>query len=283
MPQCLSCWLSTCALLCAAVAAAERIDPHLMTSSVFRVEASESSARTHFGSAVMVGANRVVTNCHTISSARTIHVIGASAPLAAHLVRSNIERDLCLLSVPGLSGTIATLGNTNEKAVGDNVVAVGFPAGASLTVSRGHIEGLYTYKGGTGRVVQGSAYFTFGKSGGALFDTHGRLIGILTFKCRGGGPYHFSVPVEWVGALLDDASHIAAGADDKPFWRHTGDRQPLFLRAASLFAQGECATLRALTVKWLEREPGNPEAEFLAKRSLHCDLLEKLQRPLLEK
>jgi hypothetical protein len=40
--------------------------------------------------------------------------------------------------------------------------------------------------------------------------------------------------------------------------------------------------LKALTAQWLEREPVNPEALFLAKRSLHCDLLARLQRPLLE-
>lgn len=276
-------WLSFCALLLPSTAAAERADPHLMASSVLRVEASENSGRVRSGSAVMVGTNIVVTNCHTVASARAIHVMNASTRWAAQLVRANVERDLCLLSVPGLAGTIATLGNTYDKTVGDKVVAVGFPAGASLTVSRGHVEGLYTYQGAAGRVVQGSAYFTFGKSGGALFDAQGRLIGILTFKCRGGGPYHFSVPVEWVRMLLEDSSPVAASAGEKPFWQHTGDRQPLFLRAASLFAQGECAMLRALTTQWLEREPGNTEAAFLAKRSQQCDLLEKIQRPLLEK
>lgn len=283
MPQRTSRWLSLCALLFAAVAAAERIDPQMLAASVFRVEAGESSGRSHFGSAVMVGANTVVTNCHTVSSARTIHVTSASSRWTAHLVRADVERDLCLLDVPGLTGAIARLGNTAEKRAGDRVVAVGFPAGASLTVSRGHIEGLYTYRGGAGRVVQGSAYFTFGKSGGALFDAQGQLIGILTFKCRAGGPYHFSVPVEWVRTLLDDSSPGTTSTDEKPFWQHTGERQPLFLRAASLFAQGECAVLRALTAQWVAREPANPEALFLDRRSQHCDLLEKLQRPLLEK
>jgi S1-C subfamily serine protease len=276
-------WLSFCAWLFAAVAAAEQREPPMFAASVFRVEASEASGRSRFGSAVMVDANTVVTNCHTVSRAGAVHVVSASVRWAAHLVRANVERDLCLLNVPGLPGTIAPLGNTTDKYVGDRVVAVGFPAGASLTISRGHIEGLYTYQGGAGRVVQGSAYFTFGKSGGALFDAQGQLIGILTFKCRAGDACHFSVPVEWVMALLDDSSHTAASAAEKPFWQHTGDRQPLFLRAASLFAQGECAALRALTAQWLAQEPANPEALFLDNRSQHCDWLQLLQLPLVEK
>jgi len=272
--------MSCCTLLLAAFASAEPLDLPRLGASVFRIEASEQSGRLHSGSGVMVGENRLITNCHTIHHARTILVMGATAHLPARLLRAHGERDLCLLDVPGLKGNVATLGATAAKRVGDPLVAVGFPAGGSLTVSRGHIEGLFTYRG-AGRVVQGSAHFTFGKSGGALFDEQGSLIGILTFKCRGGGPYHFSVPVEWVKTLMEDGSRPAPASGDQPFWKYTDDRQPMFLRAASLLAQGECAALKAQTAQWLTREPGNPDAEFMAGRAQLCDWLEIRQRPLL--
>jgi S1-C subfamily serine protease len=274
-------WLTCCALLFSAGAYAEPPDVQRLAAGVFRVEASDFSGRMQSGSGVMVGAHTLVTNCHTIRNARSIRVMGTVTRMTAHLVRANTERDLCLLSVPGLVGTVVILGSTTEKQAGDPLVAVGFPAGASLTVSRGHIEGLFTYRG-SGRVIQGSAYFSFGKSGGALFDENGWLIGILTFKCRGGGPYHFSVPVEWVKTLMEDGPHAAVTSGDKPFWQYTDDRQPVFLRAAALLAQGDCALLKTLTAQWLAREPGNPEATFMARRAQLCDLLEIRQRPLLE-
>jgi S1-C subfamily serine protease len=274
-------WMSCCTLLLAAIAAAEPLDLQRLSASVFRIEASENSGRLHSGSGVMVGADSVITNCHTIRNAQAIHVTGATTRVPARLVRANAERDLCLLSVPGLKGSVVTMGSTTEKRVGEPLVAVGFPAGRSLTVSRGHIEGLFTYQG-SGRVVQGSAYFSFGKSGGALFDENGWLIGILTFKCRGGGPYHFSVPVEWVKALMDDGSHAPLAPGDKPFWQYTDERQPVFLRAASLLAQGDCAVLKALAMQWLTLEPENPEAVFVAGRAQLCEWLEKRQRPLLD-
>jgi S1-C subfamily serine protease len=277
-------WFSICMLLLVTASHAEQpVDLQRLSASVFRIEARDSAARLHAGSGVMVGAQSLVTNCHTIAGARAIQVIGATVRLAAHLARADQERDLCLLDVPGLSGTVATLGSTADKHVGEPLIAVGFPAGASLTVSRGHIEGLFAYRG-AGRVVQGSAYFSPGKSGGALFDQQGLLIGILTFKCRAGGPYHFAVPVEWAQALMVGAPHTAVKtAAERPFWQHTGDQQPVFLRVASLFAEGDCKALKALTAQWLEREPDNAEASLMARRALSCDLLAQIQRPQLEK
>jgi len=230
----------------------------------------------------MVGASTLITNCHTLANARDIHVKGAQSRTSARIIRANSERDLCLLYVPGLKGTVATLGSTADKHVGEALIAVGFPSGGSLTISHGHIEGLFTYQG-AGRVVQGSAYFSFGKSGGALFDERGKLIGILTFKCRAGGPYHFSVPVEWAKSLIEDTTESAISFDDKAFWQHTDERQPVFLRAASHFAEGDCSALRELTAQWLTREPDNPEALLLAKRARMCNLLDRIQRPRLEK
>lgn len=249
---------------------------------MYRVEATDRAGRLNLGSGVMVAPHTLVTNCHTLSNARDIQVIGAAARVPARLIRAHNERDLCLLSVPGLQSDVASLGSTADREMGETVLAVGFPMGGSLTVNRGHIEGLFTYRG-SGRVIQGSAYFSFGKSGGALFDGHGKLIGILTFKCRAGGPYHFSVPVEWVKNLMDDHANTAKMYTGKPFWQHTDERQPRFLRAASLLAEGDCTALQELTSQWLTREPDNAEAQFMAKRAQLCHLLEKIQRPRLEK
>jgi S1-C subfamily serine protease len=151
-----------------------------------------------------------------------------------------------------------------------------------LTVSSGHIEGLFTHQG-KGRVIQGSAYFSAGKSGGGLFDRRGSLIGILTFKCRAGGPYHFAVPAEWVESLMHEDARSTPAFSGTPFWRHTDERQPMFLRAAALSAAGDCAALSTLAEQWLAREPGNRDALFVAKRAERCAMLEFIQRPRLEK
>jgi serine protease Do len=272
---------TACVLLPAALAA-KAVDVERMAHQVFRVEAHGPYGRLSSGSGVMVGPHMLVTNCHVVVAAQEIQVAVASGRLPARLLRGHAERDLCLLEVPDLRGSAVTLGSTADKRVGEPLVAVGYPSGAQLTVSRGHIEGLFTYLG-TGRVVQGSAHFSPGKSGGALFDEHGRLIGILTFKSRVGGPYHFAVPVEWVDALIRDIAQTAEGFKGTPFWQHTDQRQPTFLLAAALLAEGDCDELIELATQWLVREPGNPEAVFVAKRASLCKMLTQLQRPFLQR
>lgn len=263
-----------CLLLAAPATAASFADIERLGSSVFRLVASDGAGRTHSGSGVMIAQNTVVTNCHVVLRAHEIRVTVPSGRLRAQLIRAHIEHDLCLLSVPGLTGQVVTLGNTSRKHEGDSIVAVGFAKGADLTATRGHIEGLFTYKG-AGRVVQGSASFSPGKSGGGLFDEQGTLIGILTFKCLAGGPFHFAVPVEWVKILMRDTSSLVSTIAEKPFWKYTDQRQPIFLRAASLFAESDCEALDELASAWLAREPNNPDALFMVKRAWRCTALKQ--------
>jgi S1-C subfamily serine protease len=253
-----------------------------LAASIFRIEARDAYGRLNSGSGVMIAPRTVVTNCHVVLNTQEIKIAGVSGHWAGQVMRANTERDLCLLDVPALEGAIAILGDTTDKRAGEPIAAVGYPPGAVLTWSHGLIEGLHTHNG-TGRVVQGSAFFNPGKSGGGLFDFDGRLIGILTFKLRAGGPYHFAVPAEWVASLLHDVSGTALPLHVKHFWQHTGEQQPVFVRAASLSAEGDCVALNALTSQRLAREPGNPEAVFMAERAQRCDAGQPAKHPLFGK
>ena len=188
--------LIACLLMLAAGMAMSKPNLAQFSASIFRIEAYETSGRRHSGTGVLVAPHTLVTNCHVIGSSQKVVAFTSAGQLAARLLRGNAQRDLCLLNVPGLQGTVVKLGGTMAKRAGDAIYAAGFAKDAGLSVNRGHIEGLFTYQG-SGRIVQGSAFFGPGKSGGGLFDQNGRLIGVLTFKCRGGGPFHFAVPVEW--------------------------------------------------------------------------------------
>lgn len=244
--------------------------------SVFRIEAQDGRGQIVRGSSVLVAPHTLVTNCHVVLHARDIVVTSLAARPIAHLVRAQGARDLCLLHAPGVDGMPVALGATADAALGDAVTAVGFARGGVLGVSHGRVEGLYRYDG-AGRVIQGSAAFGAGKSGGALLDREGKLIGILTFKARAGGPFHFAVPVEWVVVLMQDTS--ATHGQATPFWQSPRERQPVFLRAAALAANGECAALIDLAAQWLAREPGNGEAQVVAGRARHCGDDENARRP----
>lgn len=71
-------------------------------------------------------------------------------------------------------------------------------------MSRGRIIGLH-YECDGERVIQTSAAFDRGTSGSGLFDRQGRLVGLLTFKAKAGGNFHFALPVGWLRHMDMDA------------------------------------------------------------------------------
>ena len=50
-------------------------------------------------------------------------------------------------------------------------------------------------------MIQTSAPVSPGSSGGGLFDTSGRLIGVVTFQHKYGQNLNFAVPADWVSDI----------------------------------------------------------------------------------
>ena len=167
------------------------------------------------GSGVVIGTNEVVTNCHVVSGATGIVVRQAADArgretyrMAARLTAQNKTRDLCVLFVDELSIPPAakpvSLGVARNVSIGEEVYAIGAPRGLELSLSRGIISQL---RGEGGKraapILQTDAAISPSSSGGGLFDQHGKLIGITTFKALGTGTegLSFAIPVEWVVEL----------------------------------------------------------------------------------
>ena len=80
-----------------------------------------------------------------------------------------------------------------------------------------------------------SAPFDFGASGGGLFDRHGNLVGVLTFKMVGGDDYYFAVPTEWISRVLAEA---ARKDEATAFWERSATALPPFLSKIALDSAG---------------------------------------------
>ena len=164
------------------------------------------------GSGVVVGEYEVVTNCHVLGKAADVAVrqaadwsVRETYRMAASLLARNDERDLCLLFVDELPAPPAAqavrLGAAKALSVGEEVYAVGAPAGLELSLSRGIVSQL---RGAFGKrsapLVQTDAAISPGSSGGGLFNQAGELVGITTFKWRGES-LNFALPAEWIEEL----------------------------------------------------------------------------------
>ena len=178
-------------------ASAKEVFTKVAPSVVVVLALNEQGRTTGQGSGVVVGDYEVVTNCHVLGKPANVAVRQAADwsgretyRMAASLLARNDERDLCLLFVDQLpeppAAQAVRLGAAKVLSVGEEVYAVGAPAGLELSLSRGVVSQL---RGAFGKrsapLVQTDAAISPGSSGGGLFNQSGELVGITTFKWRG--------------------------------------------------------------------------------------------------
>jgi tetratricopeptide (TPR) repeat protein len=112
-------------------------------------------------------------------------------------------------------------------------------------------------------IIQSSAGFAMGASGGGLFDDEGRLIGLTTFKSPGRYAYYYSIPVEWIKLLLSQGKDLQLTAQTElPFWDAPVEKRPYFMQAYDATRETQWDRLKEIAALWLKNEPQSSEALF---------------------
>ena len=203
------------------------------------------------GSGVVVAPGRVITNCHVVQEAVAIQVRAGDKVWSATVASMDTPRDLCQLDVPGLTAPAAKIRSYREVQIGEPIYAVGNPLGFGLAVSAGLVSSIAQHKGEL-RLFS-SAPISPGSSGGGLFDSHGRLIGITTGFYPGAQNLNLAVPADWIVELpargVPKAAAPASTTD--PDWPGQSETHRL---------AGEWAKLAAWSRRWLEAYPMSGEA-----------------------
>jgi serine protease Do len=144
------------------------------------------------GSAVVIGDGVLVTNAHVVGDSRRGRADFADGTQAEFAVAGTDPlSDLAVLRAADTRSALpdpVRLGDADTLVVGQLVVAVGNPLGLAGSVTAGVVSALGrslpTRSGSTGRVVedviQTDAALNPGNSGGALADSHARVVGINT-------------------------------------------------------------------------------------------------------
>ena len=237
-----------------------------VAASVVRIAARlPDSNSTSFGSGVVLPDGRVVTNCHVIPGAGKVIVMEGALGTEVERGPSDPAADLCVLNAMTLTAPRAQSAAAHTLAVGDEVVAIGFGGGGGRSLSAGRVTALYPYR--NGRVIQTSAAFRQGASGGGLFDRRGHLVGITTFfRCNGSESAFFAIPVEWLDALA--ASSTGIQSNSSPFWMWARGDQPLFLQVAGYEADGRWVEMKAAAQLWTREEPDHAQSWEALSRAL---------------
>ena len=138
---------------------------------------------------VIVDTGIILTNMHVVAGADRVQVeFSDGLEAEASIVGMRPEHDLAILQAKKLPDDLvaATLRSTGDLAVGDEVVAVGFPFGIGPSVSAGVVSGLRReYRSPQGKrvltnLIQFDAAANPGNSGGPLVTADGEVVGIVT-------------------------------------------------------------------------------------------------------
>ncbi len=232
-------------------------------ASVLKIEAVDADGRFHVGSGVAIADGTIVTNCHVTRRAVRVSVVRGGVRWNVAEQSSDIGHDLCLLRLPGIGAAPVPMARSATLRVGQPLVAIGYTGGAGIQISEGDVIALHELD--AGRVIRSSNWFTSGASGGGLFNAGGELVGILTFRLRGGAAHYFSAPTDWLeGRIGDAASFVALSPlDGSTFWEQPSERQPFFLRAATLEQGRAWQPLRELADAQLRQQPRDAEAAYM--------------------
>jgi tetratricopeptide (TPR) repeat protein len=213
------------------------------------------------GSGVVLGPGLVASNCHVVREAARLEVLAAPARHPARWTQADRSRDLCLLEAAGIAGPPAEIRPLAGLRVGERVHAIGNPLGFGLSASSGLIAGFVEIGGE--RVILSSAAQSPGSSGGGLFDSEGRLVGITTSVLSAGQNLNIALPAEWIGELSargvapDPLSPLPA---PEPRWVDEG----FAMQIAEAWPQ-----LERHALAWREAQPTAAHASLFLVAALH--------------
>lgn len=206
--------------------AGAQVDP-VAARSVVQIRGVDPQGRLFYGSGVVTGPGSVVTNCHVVRNGGKIAVFRGFEAFAVTAERADTLRDLCILDTPGIGGPKASIGKASALRSGQTLSFYGYPRALGMSYSAGTVKSLHPFGGS--RVIETSAFFTLGGSGGGLFDQHHKLVGLATFLAPGHGGAYFAIPADWIDSVRRRGIRSVAPLQGLSFWEET-TRLPAFLK-----------------------------------------------------
>lgn len=145
----------------------------------------DEGSTTSLGSGFLVDANGyIVTNYHVIKDAEEIVVkLASGSSYNAKIVGSDEPTDIGMIKIETQKSLpFADLGDSDALKVGDWILAIGNPFGLGSSVSAGIVSAKSRDidMGSYDNFIQTDAAINQGSSGGPMFNTEGKIIGIST-------------------------------------------------------------------------------------------------------
>ena len=172
---------------------AAKVDPALVDINTVVQTATSTGAASGTGM-IITSSGEVLTNNHVVDQSISISVTiaGHAGSFKAHVIGVSPTADVALIQIEGVSGLpTVTFADSSSVKVGDPVVALGNALGQGGTpaLTQGQVTAVdqtITASEGSGRsetltgMIQSDAGIRPGDSGGALVNSAGQVIGMIT-------------------------------------------------------------------------------------------------------
>ena len=158
-------------------------------ANIFGQRSASAVAGTGF---VITADGYILTNYHVVESAqksgyKVSVLFKDKSSYEAKIIGFDEDNDVAVLKIDASDLTPATIGNSDDIAVGDSVFAIGNPLGVELrgTLTDGIVSAInrdVDVDGVTMTLIQTNAALNNGNSGGPLINRYGQVIGINVMK-----------------------------------------------------------------------------------------------------
>ncbi len=231
------------------------------TQAVVMVRGYNDNGGLAYGSGVVVGNNKVLTNCHIFRGTKQPWVARGEDTYTINSVQADRWHDLCLLSTSNLPFKAAIISTTPILSRGKDVLSIGHSNGVPTPLtSIGVVKSTYHFEGS--HVIRSTAQFRMGASGSGIFDMDGNLLGINTFKTPGRHAYFYSLPIEWLANLEKLPVETVFPVVGKAFWEEDDNNKPFFMQIAIPEINQDWPRLAQIAQKWIAADPKNSDAWY---------------------
>ena len=169
---------------------------NVCSKSIVTIESFEdSSVFAAYGQGsgiIMTEDGYIITNAHVIQDAELAIIVRLNdgTEYNATVVGSDAKSDVAVIKINATGLTPAQFGDSSKLSLGEQVVALGSPAGLECSVTTGIVSGMNRMvqlesTSISMNCIQIDAAINPGNSGGALFNMWGQVVGITSSKIEG--------------------------------------------------------------------------------------------------
>ena len=179
----------------------------MVNQSVVMIISCENNGNEDQGSGVVIMDGGYIATCnHLIENSTTITVKHQNLEFKnAEIITQDVQEDVAIIKISAENLIPIKVADSDILKPGQKVYTISSPVGYENTISEGIVSGLRKDKVKI-TLIQSTAPITDGSSGGALINSSGELIGLLSSGKHEGSLY-FSIPVNEVIKLYETNSY----------------------------------------------------------------------------